>query len=85
MVPTWAFQRVTNVADGLIASLLPSVAHVRLGGNIGSRCDGAAVAAGDFNGQLARCALRGNSLLFALYTRRASGLARAPRSNRVLP
>jgi hypothetical protein len=36
MVPTWAFQGLINVTDGCLTSILPCVAHVGLGGNIGS-------------------------------------------------
>src|SRR6476659_5555915 len=35
MVPTWAFQGLINVTDGCLTSILPCVAHVGLGGNIG--------------------------------------------------
>jgi hypothetical protein len=61
MLPTWAFQRLTNVAGGRKSRRLFSPAP-----SSGEhwRCSGAALAEGDFNGQLA-LSVGGNTLLFA--------------------
>ena len=57
MVPTWAFQGLINVTDGCLTSILPCVAHVGLGGNIGS------AAARDYHAAIGESIIRYNGTL----------------------
>ena len=57
MVPTWAFQGLINVTDGCLTSILPCVAHVGVGGNIGS------AAARDYHAAIGEIIIKYNGTL----------------------